>query len=267
MIYGTAWKKEQTKELVKLAIKNGFRRIDTACQPKHYNEKEVGDGIKEGREIYKIPREKIFIQTKFTPINGQDLKTLPYDKNLPIEDQVKQSVEVSLKNLQVDYIDSFLIHSPIIPHIDMLKAWRVLEMFVLEGKIGQLGVSNYYEPEFFVYFYNDVLLKPKVIQNRFYKQTNYDVELRNFIKQKNIEYQSFWSLTANLNHLRSPYFQNIVKKYNKTPEQIFYRFLTQIDITPLNGTTSQSHMQEDLSIFDFTLDSTDIAILETHLYN
>ena len=267
MIYGTAWKKDNTKELVKLAFKNGFRRVDTACQPKHYNEKGVGEALKEVQDIYEIPREEIFIQTKFTPISGQDLSSIPYNPDAAIEDQVKQSVEKSLENLQVEYIDSVLLHSPISPHVDMLKAWRVLEMYVLEGKIGQLGVSNYYEAEFFKYFYNDVLMKPKVIQNRFYKHTNYDVELRNFIQSKDVEYQSFWSLSANIKHLKSDYFANIVNKHNKTPEQIFYRFLTQIGITPLNGTTSLQHMQEDLSIWDFTLDSTDIAIIETHLYN
>jgi diketogulonate reductase-like aldo/keto reductase len=266
-IYGTAWKKEKTKEYVIDAIKNGFRAIDTACQPKHYNEAEVGKGIKEAMSICKIPREKLFIQTKFTPVTGQDPNSIPYNPNDPIEMQVEQSVKRSLENLQIDYIDSLLLHSPISPHIDMLKAWRVLEMFVLDGKIGQLGVSNYYEPEFFKYFYRDVLLKPKVIQNRFYKQSNYDVELREFASLHRIEYQSFWSLTANINHLTSDYFVNIVKKYDKTPEQIFYRFLIQSGITPLNGTTSIQHMKEDFEVFSFEIDSTDMAIIETYLYN
>lgn len=266
-IYGTAWKKEKTNNLVFLAIKNGFRAIDTACQPKHYNEFLVGEGIKQALNSLDIRREDLFIQTKFTPYSGQDPNNIPYDFSEPIEIQVEQSVLKSFENLQLDFIDSVLIHSPISPHLDMLKAWRRLEMFVLEGKIGQIGVSNYYNSEFFKYFYNDVIIKPSIIQNRFYKNSNYDIEIRKFARNNNIMYQSFWSLTANINHLTSKYFENLVKKYNKTPEQIFYRFLMQIGITPLNGTTSVEHMKQDLDIFDFKLDSIDIAIIETHLYN
>jgi diketogulonate reductase-like aldo/keto reductase len=267
MIYGTAWKKEFTKDFVVQAIQNGFRAIDTACQPKHYNEALVGEGLKKAMDKFELHRDELFIQTKFTPYPGQDPRDVPYNPNDPIEKQVEDSVKKSLENLQVDFIDSLLIHSPITPHIDMLKAWRVMEMLVLDGKVGQIGVSNYYNAEFFRYFCSDVLLKPSIVQNRFYKQTNYDIELREYTKFHNIEYQSFWSLTANKSHFTTQYFKNIVDKYDRTPEQIFYRFLTQIGITPLNGTTSAQHMLEDLSIFDFELDSTDIAIIETHLYN
>lgn len=75
IFYGTAWKKERTAELVQLALKSGFRAIDTACQPKHYQEAGVGEGILRSG----IPRDQIFLQTKFTPVDGQDPNKIPYD--------------------------------------------------------------------------------------------------------------------------------------------------------------------------------------------
>ena len=77
MIYGTAWKKDDTARLVELAIQSGFRAIDTACQPKHYNEKQVGTGIQNSIKNLDISRDDLFIQTKFTPVDGQDLNNIP----------------------------------------------------------------------------------------------------------------------------------------------------------------------------------------------
>lgn len=267
MIYGTAWKKEKTKDLVFLALENGFKAIDTACQPKHYNEKGVGEGIKRAFDVNIISREELYIQTKFTPLSAHDINDVPYNINDPIEMQVEQSIKKSLENLQVDYIDSVLLHSPISPYPQMKKVWDIFELFVKDGKIKSLGISNCYDYELFHYLYYDVDIKPKVLQNRFYKHTNYDIKLRNFCEDFNISYQSFWSLTANINHLTNEYLLNIAKKYNKTPEQIFYKFLTQINITPLNGTTSQEHMHQDLDINNFHLDSADLSIINTYLYN
>jgi len=268
MIYGTAWKKEKTKELVELAIKKGFRAIDTACQPKHYREDLVGKGIAQALKENNLSREDLFIQTKFTPPSGQDIETIPYNIEDEIEVQVEASLNKSLENLQVEYIDSLLLHSPISPYIDMKKAWKVLEKFVLEGKIKHLGISNIYDSKLLEYFYNDedITFKPVIIQNRFYKQTNYDRDIRAFCENHEMMYQSFWSLTANINHLTSGYFMSLSKKYERTPEQIFYRFLDQIGITPLNGTTSEIHMENDLSINDFAIDLEDIVFIESQLY-
>lgn len=91
IIYGTAWKKLDTCRLVTLALNNGFKGIDTACQPKHYHEPGVGDAL------VNFNREEIFLQTKFTSINGQDPNSCPYDKHLPLEQQIITSLEVSCK--------------------------------------------------------------------------------------------------------------------------------------------------------------------------
>lgn len=79
-----------------LAIKTGFRAIDTACQPKHYNEPGVGEGIAKSG----VPREQLFIQTKYTPIGGQDPNNVPYNPKDDLRTQVRTSLGVSLKNLR-----------------------------------------------------------------------------------------------------------------------------------------------------------------------
>jgi diketogulonate reductase-like aldo/keto reductase len=106
MLYGTAWKQERTKELVAQALQSGFRGIDTACQPKHYREDLVGDGIIASG----IDRSELFIQSKFTPLSGQDPKRIPYDPNLPLSEQVAYSFNVSKHNLHVKHLDSYLLH-------------------------------------------------------------------------------------------------------------------------------------------------------------
>jgi len=78
IIYGTAWKKDTTAALVEQAISLGFRGIDTACQPKHYNEAGVGDGVATCQKLG-IDRSELYLQSKFTPLTGQDPAQVPYD--------------------------------------------------------------------------------------------------------------------------------------------------------------------------------------------
>jgi hypothetical protein len=101
IVYGTAWKKDSTALFVQQAVTAGFRFIDTACQPKHYNEKGVGDGWKAAAADLGLKRGDLFLQTKYTPYPGQDPKRVPYDPASSLEEQVQQSLSVSLSNLQV----------------------------------------------------------------------------------------------------------------------------------------------------------------------
>src|SRR5438874_133193 len=109
-IYGTAWKKGATADLVKLAVRAGFTTIDTANQPKHYQELLVGEALK-SLALEGVSRESLFLQTKFTPLNGQDNR-VPYDPQSPVGEQVQQSFDSSLKHLNTDYLDSYLLHGP-----------------------------------------------------------------------------------------------------------------------------------------------------------
>ena len=252
ILYGTAWKKLQTEGLVRQAIQLGFRGIDTACQPKHYHEAGVGAAIatclNEG-----LTRAELYLQTKFTPVSGHDPNQVPYDPGARPAEQVTQSFKVSLRNLQTSYLDCLVLHSPLANAGNTNEVWQAMEAVVDAGAARQLGISNCYSLETLETLYRSARIKPAVVQNRFYAQTGYDREIRAFCKQRGIIYQSFWTLTANPHVLAHDKVTSLASKYRRTPAQILFRYLTQIDVVPLTGTTSQQHMREDLQIFEFRL--------------
>jgi len=257
IIYGTAWKKDRTADLVVKAIQTGFRGIDTACQPKHYNEPQIGTALQRLKD-YGIEREDLFLQTKFTPLSGQDPRQVPYEKNAPVELQIAQSFETSKNNLQTEYVDSLVLHSPMAPHPLLMKAWNAMEKIQKTGGARQLGISNCYDTDVIRSLYADSGVKPAIIQNRFYQETGYDEDLRHWCSDHEVIYQSFWTLTANPHILASNIIRSIAWKYKKTEAQIFFRYLSLSGIVPLTGTTSEQHMREDLGIFDFELSSEDL---------
>lgn len=252
IIYGTAWKKDRTAALVEQAIGLGFRGIDTACQPKHYNEVGVGDGVTACLHRG-IDRSELYLQSKFTSLNGQDPMQVPYDPKASLSEQVAQSFQTSLKNLQTPYLDCLVLHSPLANPQQTMEVWQAMEQIFHSGGVKQLGISNCYDPQLFELLYQNATVKPAVIQNRFYAQTQYDRIIRSFCREHRIIYQSFWTLTANPHILAHPTLQTLAAKYRRSTAQIFFRYLSQIDIIPLTGTTSESHMREDLAIFDFEL--------------
>ena len=196
IIYGTAWKKERTEDLVIQAVKCGFRGIDTACQPKHYNEAGVGQALSKLLKAG-MTREELYIQTKFTPAQGQDPFTIPYDKTAPVSEQVAQSFMVSKKNLGVSYVDGLILHSPLESIEQTKMAWKGMERIHAEGEAKLLGLSNCYDLETLEELYTQALVKPTILQNRFYQDTDYDHAIRLFCLEKGIVYQGFWTLTAN----------------------------------------------------------------------
>ena len=252
LIYGTAWKKERTVALVEQALTLGFRGIDTAGQPKHYDEAGVGLGLAQAMKAG-LHRKDIYLQTKFTPLDGQDPQRIPYDPKASLSCQVEQSFAQSLQNLRTDYLDGLILHSPLPKREDLLEVWSAMEAIVDAGGAKLLGISNCYEPERLEDLYHSARIKPAVLQNRFYAQTGYDRELRHFCGRNGIIYQSFWTLTANPDILAHQTVKELSKKYQRTPAQIFYRYLTQVGILPLIGTTSSTHMREDHEIFAFEL--------------
>jgi diketogulonate reductase-like aldo/keto reductase len=252
IIYGTAWKKQQTEILVTQAIRHGFRGIDTACQPKHYDEAGVGAGVaaclNEG-----LTRADLYLQTKFTPLSGHGPSQIPYDPGAPRAEQVAQSFQSSLHNLQTTYLDCLVLHSPLRDAGQATEVWRAMEAIVDAGGTRQLGISNCYDLEYFQSLYRSARVKPAVIQNRFYAETGYDREIRAFCRQRGIVYQSFWTLTANPHILADDKLKSLAPKYGRTPAQVLFRYLTQAHVVPLTGTTSEIHMREDLQIFEFEL--------------
>lgn len=256
IIYGTAWKKERTAELVELALRSGFRGIDTACQPKHYHEPGVGAGLAAALG-QGLSRADIYLQTKFTPFKGQDPDHLPYDPAASLGEQVRQSFAASLMNLGTSYLDCLVLHSPYPDDADTLEVWRAMEGLFEQGGARQLGISNCYEPNRLKAIHGQARIKPAVIQNRFYGKTGYDRDIRAFCRESGMLYQSFWTLTANPGVLSQPVLMKMAERHGRTPAQIFFRFLTQQNIVCLTGTSSPDHMAQDLAIFDFRLSASE----------
>lgn len=264
IIYGTAWKKDATASLVTRALQAGFRGIDTACQPKHYNEPGVGEGIAAFLRSGAASRSDLYIQTKFTSVDGQDPKRVPYDRTLPLREQVLESCAVSRNNLGVEVLDCLVMHSPMRTLDQTLTVWSAFEELVTRGWVRSLGLSNCYDLETLRSVWTNARIKPAVLQNRLYRDTGYDVELRRHCEAHSITYQSFWTLTANPHVLEGSELRRIAKERGLTPAQIFFRCLTQTGIVPLVGTTSTLHMKQDLGIFDIELSGTEVhAILAT----
>jgi diketogulonate reductase-like aldo/keto reductase len=252
LLYGTAWKKDKTAELVTTAVKYGFRGIDTACQPKHYNEAGVGEAIRrlasEG-----ISRQELYIQTKFTPLSGQDPLNIPYNRTASLTEQVAQSFEMSKKNLGVSDVDGLILHSPLENSERTMIAWQAMEHIYHQGGTKQIGISNCYDLDMLKQLYEKAVVKPAVLQNRFYQATNYDNDIRQWCQEQKVIYQSFWTLTANPHILSNKSVQKAAQTYQKTAAQIFFRVLVDIGIVPLTGTCSDQHMKEDLEIDHFDL--------------
>ncbi|HAT51181.1 MAG: aldo/keto reductase [Nitrospirae bacterium] len=264
ILYGTAWKKERTAALVEQALTLGFRGIDTACQPKHYHEPGVGEGVQAVQDKG-LSRQEIYLQSKFTPFGGQDPMRIPYDPKASLAQQVVQSCQTSLKNLQTDYLDGLILHSPLAHAEEMQEVWQAMEGLHAKGVVRQLGISNCYSLPLFTQLFHAAKVKPAVLQNRFYAETRYDRELRQFCHQQHIIYQSFWTLTANPRILRHPLVQLLARKYQCSTPQIFFRYISQIGIMPLTGTTSATHMQEDLAIFEYELTPDECLEVEAQL--
>ena len=109
-MYGTAWKKEATAQLVQTAVRSGFTAIDTANQLIHYQEALVGEAL-QALEKKGIKRDALFLQTKFTPVGGQGGRT-PYDSAADLTTQVRQSFDSSLSHLRTEHLDSYVLHGP-----------------------------------------------------------------------------------------------------------------------------------------------------------
>lgn len=264
MIYGTAWKKADTEQLVTMALQEGFRGIDTACQPRHYNEPGVGAGIAAALGP-SLQRADLYLQTKFTPASGQDPARIPYDPSAPLPEQVMQSFAASLSNLRTEYLDALVLHSPLATGRETLEAWRAMESLVERGSVRQLGISNCYRLEQLQALHRSARIKPAVLQNRFYADTGYDTELRAFCRSEHLIYQSFWTLTANKQILEDPVMSAFASVHGCRPPQILFRYLVESGVVPLTGTRSRTHMREDLRIFEFELSEAERGTIDALL--
>jgi diketogulonate reductase-like aldo/keto reductase len=257
IIYGTAWKKEKTQKYVHQALTVGFRGIDTAGQPKHYDERLVGEAISQYLGESNLKREDLFIQTKFSPADGQDRNTIPYDPSLPLKQQVHKSFESSQKNLKVNVVDSYILHSPLKTYDQTMEVWSAMEELKGSGSARQIGISNIYDFGLLKKIWNNANTKPAVIQNRFDAyHNNFDEEIRKFCRDNNIIYQSFWTLTATKQKaiLTSVGLTSLARDHYKvTPEQLLLKVVINLGVVPLVGTTDELHMRHDLDLLNLKI--------------
>jgi diketogulonate reductase-like aldo/keto reductase len=261
-MYGTAWKKEATTQLVQLAVAAGFTAIDTANQLIHYQEALVGDALlalaKQG-----VARDRLFLQTKFTPTNGQDHRT-PYDASAHLTTQVTQSFDSSLTHLHTEYLDSYVLHGPYqrqgLGNADW-EVWAAIEGLYQSGKTKMIGISNV-TAEQLTQLCDKAAVKPMVVQNRCYAALGWDKEVRDICRAHGIIYQGFSLLTANREVFAEPGVRAIAQRLGAGLAQVVFRFAMQIGMLPLTGTTNQQHMKEDLQAEQLTLTAEDMQVIE-----
>jgi len=262
-MYGTAWKKEATKQLVELAVTAGFKAIDTANQLIHYEEALVGEAL-QALEKEGIKRDTLFLQTKFTSAGGQDHRT-PYDASADLTTQVRQSFDSSLSHLCTDYVDSYVLHGPHsrrgLGDADW-EVWEAMEGLYHSGKTKMIGISNVVAGQL-TQLCAQAKHKPMVVQNRCYAVLGWDKEVREICRAHGIIYQGFSLLTANSAVLADPEIRTIAKRLGTGSAQIIFRFAMHIGMLPLTGTTNPQHMKEDLQAEQLALSPEDIRRIET----
>ncbi len=260
--YGTAWKEDDTTRLTTLALHQGFRGIDTANQRRHYHEAGVGQAIADSVKSGLVVREDLFLQTKFTFQRGQDQR-LPYDPDASISQQVEQSFASSLKHLGTETIDSYLLHGPT-QRIGLAQAdWearQAMEAIHASGRVPMLGISNV-SLEQLQALCRQARVRPRFVQNRCYAAMGWDRRVREFCATHDVIYQGFSLLTANRDVMSSSELARIAQKHGRITSQIVFRFVLEIGIIPLTGTTNAEHMQKDLEVFSFQLEPEEIRRL------
>jgi diketogulonate reductase-like aldo/keto reductase len=247
-LYGTAWKEESTAALTELAIRSGFRGIDTANQRRHYFEAGVGEGLQAAYRTGLVTRADLFLQTKFTYRAGQDHR-LPYDPAAGLSTQVAQSLASSLEHLGTGWVDSYVLHGPASGYgwIDSdEEVWAAMIQEREAGRTRLLGVSNVS-----LVHLEQMATKhkspPDFVQNRCYARFAWDHDVRKFCSAREIVYQGFSLLTANDDVVRHPLVAGLAKRHGATSAQIVFRFAQSVGILPLTGTSDSGHMKQDLA--------------------
>jgi len=253
-LYGSAWKEERTASLTELALRAGFRGIDTANQRRHYFEAGVGEGLAAAYRAGVTKRDALFLQTKFTYQRGQDHR-LPYDPQAALSVQVAQSLASSLEHLGTDYVDSFVLHGPS-SNYSWTEAdsevWKAMRKERNDARTRLLGVSNV-SIEHLQQMEAAGLEMPRFVQNRCFARLGWDREVRSFCQRQKITYQGFSLLTANPEVLEHPPFVEVAKQLNATPAQLVFAFAWAVGMLPLTGTSSAEHMKQDLESFQIEL--------------
>jgi len=263
-VYGTAWKEHRTPVFVELALRMGFRGIDTANQRRHYFEEGVGQGLDAAYRRGLVTRDDLFLQTKFTYQRGQDHR-LPYDPAASLSAQVAQSMASSLDHLGTDHVDSYVLHGPA-SNNDWTGAdaevWEAMRKERDAGRTRLLGVSNVSLRHLQQMAATRAEL-PAFVQNRCYARLGWDRAVRQFCGDRDIIYQGFSLLTANQEVLHHPLIASLAASANATIAQVVFSFARRVGILPLTGTTDAEHMKQDLDSRGLMLPPEAVSAIES----
>ena len=227
--------KEECERCVMDALAVGYRSIDTAQS--YFNEEQVGNAIAKSG----IPRKDIFLTTKVW------VEHYGYEKT-------KKSVLKSMQRLQTDYLDLVLLHQPF---SDYYGAYRALEDLYDEGKLRAIGVSNFY-PDRLVDIASFSRIKPMVNQIETHP-FNQQIEAKKWMDRYGIQLEAWAPFGEGRGGLfENPVLVKIAKKYNKTTAQVILRWNIQRGIVVIPKSIHKERMEENLNIFDFVLEQSDI---------
>jgi diketogulonate reductase-like aldo/keto reductase len=258
--FGTAWREERSAELTALALRTGFRAVDTANQRRHYFEEAVGTAVHEVLAESGLARGELFLQTKFTYAWSQD-ERLPYDVGARPSAQVAQSLRSSLEHLRTEYVDSYLLHGPSVRGAladDDWEVWHAMHELKRAGTVRLLGVSNVSLEQLSSF---DLELKPSFVQNPYRLHRVEDRDLLDYCLEHGIAYQGYAVVRANSAHLDSQEVLRVARRTGRTPAQVLIRSVLQRGVLPVAGTSDPVHMREYLECEDFALSGEDLACL------
>jgi diketogulonate reductase-like aldo/keto reductase len=230
---------KEAEQAVLDALEIGYRLLDTATL--YNNEKEIGNAVRKSG----IPRCEIFVTTK-VPNSQQG-----YESTL-------KAFEASMKTLDIDYIDLYLVHWPV--KGKRKETWKALEKLFVDKQVKAIGVANYLMPFLKeLEFYSTLI--PAVNQVEFSPWLYLEDELQ-YCQQHNIQLQSYSPLTRG-KKLNDPELLKLCKKYDKTPAQIVLRWNIEHNISTIPKSSNRKRLQENFDIFSFSLSKEDVELMDS----
>jgi len=231
---------EECERSVFDALQAGYRLIDTAAS--YENEEAVGKAIKRSG----LTRDEIFVTTKLW------VQDAGYEN-------AKRAFERSLKRLQLDYLDLYLIHQP---YGDVYGSWRAMEELNREGRIRAIGVSNFQPDRLMdLMVHNEVVPAVNQIETHPFNQ---QIETQKFLQENNVQIESWGPFAEGKNNIfDNELLRSIAEKHKKTVAQMILRWLTQRGIVVIPKSVRQERIIENFNVFDFELGAEDMAAIVT----